>query len=157
MEPLENPAHRPKLQMIHPKHPGVKIPATRLLGVGLHPAVPAYHLKPWDEVVLDYGKIYKISHMSMKPANRMQINLVRPDETTKRIVSPNTHVAVTWGTFNKRWQIQNGGTQMAGKKVKLAGKIDMRSPIKSGVSFNGTVDLTKQGGAKGKKINLGKY
>lgn len=154
MPPSDNPSNRPKLHMIHPRYPRVTIPATRLLGVGLHQAVPAGRLKLGDSVVLDYKATYKISFISERPkSNRLQLNLVRFNENVQRIVSPNTHVAVSWGTFNKRWSLPTSVKTMAktGKKINLSGKqLDLKTPIDSGVSFHGRVDLTKQGGRKKK-------
>lgn len=143
--------------MQHPNHPNILIPAARVMGVGRTPALPAYQLKRGDELIQDYGKIYKLyQKVDLRP-QYVQLKMVSKEgHHTHRTVPLTAHVAVSWGTFNKRWSSQTGGQDImakTGRKVKLAGQIDLHTPINSGVSFQGTVDLTKQGQPllKGKK------
>ena len=156
--------------MTHPMYPKIQIPAARVMGIGRQPALPAEILKAGDQVVLDYGKLYKLQKKIVLAPQRVRLNMISQEtgEQTHRTVSLTSHVAVSWGTFNKRWTAptKTGGNIMAktGKKVKLTGQsIDLRSPINTGVSFSGTVDLTKQGNGtpgvlkSGKKVNLYKY
>jgi len=45
----------------------------------------------------------------------------------------------------------------AGKRIGPGRQIDLHTPIKSGVSFSGKVDLTKQGASLLKKKKSGRY
>lgn len=164
MSPPQNPSSRPKLQMTHPMYPRIMIPAARVIGIGRQPALPANQLKPGDKLVLDYGEVYSLQKMVAIPLRKFRLDMVsKGGKYTHRTVPLNAHVAVSWGTFNKRWTVpKTGGNTMAktGRKVNLTGnnKLDLKTPIKTGVSFQGTVDLTKQGGPKkGKKIDLNRY
>lgn len=154
---VQKTSSRPKLQMMHPKYPKIQIPAARVIGIGRVPAVPAINLSPGDAIVHDYGKIYRLQKIVPFTAKRIKLYMNRNDDEIRRTVSPNAHVAVSWGTFNKYWtapKITGGKRIMAKKNPNLKGKvnlgrnIDLRTPINSGVSFNGRVDLTKQGRVK---------
>lgn len=159
---------RPRLHMPHPDYPKVQIPAARVMGIGRHPALPAGKLVVGDTLVFDYGKTYKLWKKVNTRPQQVKLEVVsRTGDSTHRTVSLTAHVAVSWGTFIKRWSgttPKTGETSMCktGKKLKLSGRqIDLHTPINSGVSFNGKVDLTKQGGRNDriapKKVRLQKY
>lgn len=144
------------MQMPHPKYPKVFIPAARVMGIGRMPALPAKKLYPGDILVLDYGKTYRLQKKIALAPQKLQLYMTASDgETARRIVASNANVAVSWGTFDKHWAAPttNGGRKtMAQKKnfnmrgkVPLAKPIDLHTPINTGVSFNGKVNLTKQG------------
>jgi hypothetical protein len=145
--------------MMHPKYPKIQIPAARIMGVGRQPALPASVLDIGDNLVLDYGAVYRLQKKVVLTPQRMQLVMAAHNgNSTHRTVTPTTHVAVSWGTFNKHWTVPKttGGKTMAkstgktGKKINLTGgQLDLRSPINTGVSFNGKVDLTKQTGTPG--------
>ena len=156
------------MQMMHPKYPKIPIPAARVMGIGRMPALPAKKLYPGDMLVLDYGKLYRLQKKIVLAPQRIQLHMAASNgDSVHRTVNPNTHVAVSWGTFDKYWTVPKASTggkkTMAGKKknlgmkgkVNLAGSIDMHTPIRTNVSFGGKVDLTKQGRVpKGKRIKL---
>lgn len=154
MSPSQNPSSRPKLQMTHPKYPKIQIPAARIMGVGRQPALPANVLDVGDNLVLDYGEVYRLQKKVVLTPQRVKLVMASSKgDSTHRTVTPTTHVAVSWGTFNRHWTVPKttGGKTMAkstgktGKKINLTpGQLDLRSPINTGVSFQGTVNLTNQ-------------
>jgi len=146
--------------MMHPMYPKLQIPAARVMGIGRQPALPANKLKIGDQLVLDYGKVYNLRKRQIMPSQKMQLHMISPEtgDRTHRTVSLTSHVAVSWVTFNQRWTapLKTGGKIMAGKKISPGKQIDLHTPINTGVSFHGTVDLTKQARApkRGKKQKL---